>query len=74
MPGDSGDGVVRFVTLSSRSAIALAFAMDVAKGKLHTLLEEGGFRQGAEITEQDVEDFTRYFHSVVGNGTVELRI
>lgn len=27
-----------------------------------------------EIAEQDIEDFTRYFHSVIGNGTVELRI
>lgn len=74
LPVDSGDGVVRFVTLSSRGTIVLAFAMDVANGRLHTLLKECGFRQGAEIIEQDVEDFTRYFHSVVGNGTVELRI
>ncbi|QOZ85227.1 MULTISPECIES: methylamine utilization protein MauJ [Chromobacterium] len=74
LPIDSGDGVLRFVTLSSRGTIVLAFAMDVANGKLHTLLNECGFRQGAEITEQDIEDFTRYFHSVIGNGTVELRI
>jgi hypothetical protein len=74
LPIDSGDGVVRFVTLSCRGTIVLAFAMDVANGRLHTLLEECGFQQGAEITEQDVEDFTRYFHSVIGNGTVELRV
>lgn len=74
LPIDSGDGVVRFVTLSCRGTIVLAFAMDVANGRLHTLLKECGFRQGAEITERDVEDFTRYFHRVIGNGTVELCI
>ena len=74
LPIDSGDGVLRFVTLSSRGTIVLTFAMDVANGKLHTLLKECGFRQGVEIAEQDVEDFTRYFHSVIGNGKVELHI
>ncbi|MFD1841718.1 methylamine utilization protein MauJ [Paracidovorax cattleyae] len=74
LPIDNGDGVLRFVTISSRGTIVLAFAMDVANGKLHTLLNECGFRQGVEINEQDIEDFTRYFHSVIGNGMVELRI
>ncbi|AMP05948.1 methylamine utilization protein MauJ [Collimonas pratensis] len=74
LPTDSGDGVLRFVTLSARGTIVLAFAMDVANGKLHTLLNECGFRQGAEIIEQDIEDYTRYFHSVIGNGKVEMRI
>ncbi|WP_186027337.1 methylamine utilization protein MauJ [Burkholderia gladioli] len=74
LPIDSGDGVLRFVTLSSRGTIVLAFAMDVANGKLHTLLNESGLRQGAEIAEQDIEDFTRYFHSVIANGKVELRV
>jgi hypothetical protein len=41
---------------------------------MHTLLEEGGLRAGVEIGEQDVEDYTRYFHSVVGNRIVELTI
>jgi hypothetical protein len=48
--------------------------MDAANGRLHTLLDESGMRTGAEISEEDVEDFTRYFHSVVGNRTVELSI
>jgi Methylamine utilization protein MauJ len=74
LPIDCADGVLRFVTLSSRGTIVLTFVMDVANGRLHTLLKECGFRQGAEITEQDIEDFTRYFHSVIGNGRVELRI
>ncbi len=74
LPVDSGNGVLRFDTLSSRRTIVLAFAMDVANGRLHTLLNESGFQPGSDITEQDVEDFTRYFHSVIGNGRVELRI
>ena len=48
--------------------------MDVANGRLHTILDESGMRTRAEISEQDVEDFTRYFHSVIGNRTVELSI
>jgi hypothetical protein len=74
LPMESGDGVVKFMTLSARGTIVLAFAMDVAKGRVHTLLNEGGMRAGVEIAEQDVEDYTRYFHSVVCNRIVELTI
>jgi hypothetical protein len=74
VPIESGDGVVKFIVLSARGTIVLAFAMDAANGRLHTLLDESGMRTGAEISEEDVEDFTRYFHSVVGNRTVELSI
>ena len=56
------------------ATIALVFAMDVAKGRVHTLLNEGGMRAGDELAEQDVEDYTRYFHSVIGNRTVELSV
>lgn len=52
----------------------LSFAMDVANGRMHTLLNEGGMRAGVEIEEEDVEDYTRYFHSVVGNRILELTI
>jgi hypothetical protein len=31
-------------------------------------------REGVDITEQDIEDYTRYFHSVVANRIVELTI
>lgn len=48
--------------------------MNVAAGRMHTLLNESGIRQNNETTEQDVEDFTRYFHSVIGNRIVELTI
>jgi hypothetical protein len=74
LPMESGDGIVKFIVLNSRGTIVLAFVMDLARGRLHTLLNEGGLRGGAEIAEQDVEDYTRYFHSVVGNRIVELTI
>lgn len=74
LPTDSGGGVVKFLALSARQTVVLAFAMDVANGRMHTLLNEGGMRVGVEISEEDVEDYTRYFHSVVGNRIVELTI
>ncbi|VWC75880.1 hypothetical protein BLA39750_00867 [Burkholderia lata] len=74
LPTECGDGVVKLIALSARGTIVLAFAMDVANGRMHTLLNEGGMRAGVEIDEEDVEDYTRYFHSVVGNRIVELAI
>ena len=70
----SAPGCVKLVAVNARRTIVLAFGMDVANGRMHTLLGETGFQSRAHITEQDVEDATRYFHSVVGNGTVELAI
>lgn len=74
LPAASGDGVVKLIALNDRKTIVLAFLMDVANGRMQTLLNESGIRQSDDITEQDVEDFTRYFHSVIGNGIVELTI
>jgi len=74
LPIESGDGVLKFIALSAQGTIVLAFAMDVARGRMHTLLNEGGMRSGVEIAEDDVEVYTRYFHSVVGNRVVELTI
>ncbi len=74
LPMESGNGVVKLIALSARGTIVLAFSMDVANGHVHTLLNEGGMRDGVEIAEEDVEDYTRYFHSVVGNRIVELTI
>ncbi|WP_207001331.1 methylamine utilization protein MauJ [Trinickia mobilis] len=74
LPTECGDGVVKFIALSARGTIVLAFVMDVKEGRVHTLLNEGGMRAGVEIVEEDVEDYTRYFHSVVGNRIVELAI
>ena len=74
LPVGSGPGVIKLVALNSRKTIALVFALDIANGRLHTILDEGGVDHAAEPTEQDIEDFTRYFHSVIGNRTVELTI
>lgn len=74
IPISSGDGVVIFNAVSSRNTIILSFAMDVKNGRIHPLLEQGGRRPDAEVTEQDIEDYTRYFHSVVGNHIVEITI
>lgn len=74
LPMGSGDGVVKLIALNACKTIVLAFLMDVATGRMHTLLKESGIRQSDDITEQDVEDFTRYFHSVIGNRIVELTI
>ena len=43
----------------------LAFALDVAERRVHTLRNAGGVRAGVEIAEQDVEHYVRYIHSVV---------
>ena len=69
-----GGGVVKLVALNPRETIALVFAMDVANGRLHTLLNEGGIGTGADVSEQDIEDYTRYFHSVIGNRIVEVAV
>ena len=74
LPMESGEGIVKFIALSARGTIVLAFAMNVAKGRMYTLLNEGGIQAEVEIAEDDVEDYTRYFHSVLGNRVVELTI
>lgn len=74
LPLESRGGVVKFVALNPRKTIVLVFAMDVANGRLHTILNEGGIDTGADISEQDVEDYTRYFHSVIGNRIVEVTL
>ena len=39
------------------------------------MLEDGGVTdQFGEVTEADIEHYTRYFHSAVGNALVELCI
>lgn len=74
LPIECHEGIVKFIALSTRGTIILAFAMDVANGRVHTLLNESGMRAKVEITEQDVEDYTRFLHSVVDNRIVELTI
>lgn len=71
----SGPGVVQFLAHNERKTVFLRFALDISNGRLHTLLEEGGMsEQFNRITEVELEHYTRYFHSVVGNAKVELCI
>lgn len=71
----SGPGVLRFLAHNERKTIFLRFVLDVANGRLHTLLEDGAIsEQFNKVTEAEVEHYTRYFHSVVGNALVELSI
>lgn len=74
LPVANGDGAVQLIALNARETIVLGFLMDVAGGRMHALLKESGIRRDDDTTEQDVEDFTRYFHSVIGNRIVELTI
>ena len=74
LPMECGHGVVKFLALNARETVVLVFAMDVANGRMHTVLNEGGMPADADVTEEDVEDYTRYFHSVIGNRVVELTI
>lgn len=68
-------GVVMFLVVNDRETVFLRFAMDFANGRVHTMLEDGGVTdQFGEVIEEDIEHYTRYFHSVVGNALVELCI
>ncbi len=66
-------GIVTFLAFNDRKTLFLRFALDAANGRMHTLLEEGGITDQLNVvTEIDVEHYTRYFHSVVGDALVEL--
>lgn len=68
-------GVITFLAHNERETVFLRFALDIGKGRLHTMLEEGGVVENFnQLTESEVEHYTRYFHSVVGNVQVELCI
>lgn len=69
-----GEGVLFYMALNERQTIALRFAIDVASGHVHTQLDNSGLLNPEHVTEKDVEDFTLYFHSVIGNRTVELSV
>lgn len=74
IPHADGPGWLGFHLMSAKGSFALAFVMDVRNGHMHTQLEDGGLLSGVELDEEDVADYTRYFHSVVGNRKVELSI
>ena len=71
----AGPGVIQFLAHNERKTLFLRFALDIANGRLHTLLEDGGMsEQFNHVAEAELEHYTRYFHSVVGNAQVELCI
>lgn len=74
-PVDSGPGWVKFAAVNQRNTMLLVFAMDVAKGRMHTVVDEWALA-GADpaLTEGEVEAFTYMAHRVIGNGRVELII
>jgi hypothetical protein len=68
-------GVVSFLVVNERETVFLRFALDLVNGRVHTMLEDGRVSgQFGEVTEEDIEHYTRYFHSVIGNALVELSI
>lgn len=69
-----GEGVLFYMAFNERQTIVLRFAIDVASGHVHTQLANSGLANLEHATEKDVEDFARYFHSVIGNRTVELSV
>jgi len=69
-----GEGVLFYMAINERQTIVLRFAIDVASGHVHALLANSGMVNLGQATEKDVEDFTRYFHSVIANRTVELAV
>jgi hypothetical protein len=74
LPVSSGDGMVHLIAQNARKTVILAFVMDLSAGRMRTNLDETNLLEVDETTERDVEDFTRYFHSVIGNRKVELTI
>jgi len=69
----SGEGSIQFLAHNRAENLLLRFVVDVQSGRMHTMLEESGLtEQFNPLTEAEVEHFTRYFHSVVANGLVEV--
>lgn len=70
-----GPGVVGLLAHNDRGTVFLRFVLDLCNGRLHTVLDEGGLtEQYNQVNEEEVEHYTRYFHSVIGNSLVELCI
>jgi hypothetical protein len=67
------EGMLLCTAFNERQTIFLRFAVDIANGHVHTQLDSSGINL-ERATENDVEDFTRYFHSVIANRMVELSI
>jgi len=68
-----GEGSLIVMAHNERKTIVLRFLVDVKTGHVEPLLMDSNMDQ-LHATEKDVEDFHRYFHSVIGNRIVELTI
>ena len=68
-----GEGVLFCTAFNERQTIFLRFVVDIANGHVHTQLDNSGINP-ERATENDVEDFARYFHNVIANRMVELSI
>ena len=71
-----GPGVVKLVAHNASKTVGLVFVMDVARGRLHAMVEDGGMSawEAPEVTEADVANYTRFVHSVIGNATAEVLV
>lgn len=71
----SGPGCVLLQAHNAQETIFLTFAMDVANGRMHVLVDECGATDYFNpVTEGEVAAVTHFVHSVIGNRTVELTI
>jgi len=61
--------------VNQRETILLVFAMDLANGRMHAVVDEWGLAWGdPALTEADVDLFTYTQHSVIGNALLEVAI
>jgi hypothetical protein len=68
-----GEGMLFCMAFNERQTIFLRFVVDIANGHVHTQLDNSGINP-ERATENDVEDFARYFHNVIANRMVELSV
>lgn len=70
------DGVVRIVAFNARMTVVLVFLLDYRNGHIQAHLEQSGLLKNDENApvEQDVREFYTFFHRVIGNAVVELRL
>ncbi len=74
-PEGYGPGLILFSAISRRNTLVLCFLVDFANGRIHTQLEDGMLTDTFnQVSESEVEHYTRYVHSVIGNSLVELCI
>lgn len=70
------EGAVRILLFNDRMTMMFAFVMDFRHGRIHTQLDNSGLLQSDDHypIEQDVREFSTFFHRVIGNAVAELII